>query len=64
MSTFIQINVPLKSISSLYIPKMCLKGINFNSRSNEVGHIEGCLVVEQFARPRVKNDWRYIIQFF
>lgn len=57
MSTFIQVKVPLKSIlSHLYIPNTYLKEIDFNVKSNELGHIQSSLEAEQFARPRVKNN--------
>lgn len=57
MSTFIHIKVPLKSIlSHLYMPNTYLKEIDFNVKSNELGHIQSSLVAEQFARPIVKNN--------
>lgn len=57
--------VLLKTILSyLYISKMCLKEIKLNTRSNEVGHIQNGLMVEQFARPRVKMIKVYYSIFF
>lgn len=43
---------------------MCLKEINFHLRSNEVGHIQGTLMAEQFAKPTVKSDWGTLFNFF